>query len=419
MYDSSYNEISLGRMIRKGDFRGIPLSDQDAFRTAIAKAATHSALSNFGGANPILRFHLKGKAAYRIRSLPDEIVVRKLALNIKKIAKPRRSDRSEVVSNLRDFLEEGVPYRIYRLDVKSYYESFKHSDIRERLSSLPDLSPLDRRHLDALLGHFSMLGGTGLPRGMAISAIVSDALMSEFDSWVLSNPSVYFFGRYVDDIVIVTNLTEDQGVFLGQAKEILPDGLALNEMKLSVSTLGERPQPVKSSLPLHKCDIDYLGYRFSVFDPLETSSVGKKGFRLVAVEIAPSKVERFKTRIVRSFRDFSDTRDSGLLVDRVKFLTSNFSVYDKNTCKRKLAGIYYGYPLLSANSRTLEHLDDFLRNAVLSSKGRVFKESSLVLSPEVKRTLLSHSFRAGHRERRFVHFSSSKIRQIQECWKYE
>jgi hypothetical protein len=406
-------------MIRKGDFRGIPLADQDAFKAAMAQAATLSALSNFGGINPILRFHLKGKAAYRIRTLSDEIVVRKLALNIKKITKPRRSDRSDVVSNLCRFLEEGVPYRIYRLDVKGYYESFKHSDIRERLLTLPDLCPLDRRHLDALLGHFSTLGGTGLPRGMAISAIVSDALMADFDSWVLSNPSVYFFGRYVDDIVIVTNLTEDQSAFLGQVKDMLPDGLVLNEKKLSVSTLGEKPQQVKASLPLHKCDVDYLGYRFSVFDPLDTSIVGKKVFRLVSVEITPSKVERFKTRIVRSFRDFNDTIDSGLLVDRVKFLTSNFSVYDKNTCKRKLAGIYYGYPLLSASSESLDELDKFLRNAVLSSKGRVFKKSAAALPSTVKRMLLSLSFRAGHRERRFVHFSSSKIRQIQECWKYE
>jgi len=405
--------------MRKGDFRGIPLADQDAFKAAVANAATLSALNNFGGVNPILRFHLKGKAAYRIRTLPDEIVVRKLALNIKKISKPRRSDRSEVVSNLRQLLEEGVPYRIYRLDVKSYYESFKHGDIRERLLSLPDLSPLDRRHLDTLLGHFSTLGGTGLPRGMAISAIVSDALMADFDSWVLSNPSVYFFGRYVDDIVIVTNLTEDQGVFLDQVKKMLPDGLALNEKKLSVSTLEERPQQVKAALPLHKCDVDYLGYRFSVFDPCKASIVGKKVFRLVAVELALSKLERFKTRIVRSFRDFNKTRDSGLLVDRIKFLTSNFSVYDKNTCKRKLAGIYYGYPLLSANSDSLEQLDQFLRNAVLSSKGRVFKESSPALMSTVKRTLLSLSFRAGHREQQFVHFSSSKICQIQECWKYE
>lgn len=395
------------------------MADQDAFKAGMAQAATLSALSNFGGTNPILRFHLKRKAAYRIRTLPDEIVVRKLALNIKKITKPRRSDRSEIVSNLCRFLEEGVPYRIYRLDVKSYYESFKHSDIRERLLSLPDLCPLDRRHLDALLGHFSTLGGTGLPRGMAISAIVSDALMADFDSWVLSNPSVYFFGRYVDDIVIVTNLTEDPSVFLGQVKKMLPDGLALNEMKLSVSTLRERPQQIKAALPLHKCDVDYLGYRFSVFDPSETSIAGKKGFRLVAVEVAPSKVERFKTRIVRSFRDFSKTGDSGSLVDRIKFLTSNFSVYDRTTCKRKLAGIYYGYPLLSVNSDSLEQLDKFLRNAVLSSKGRVFKESSPALTSTVKRTLLSLSFRAGHKEHRFVHFSSSRICQIQECWKYE
>ncbi|MDA8255375.1 MAG: RNA-directed DNA polymerase [Betaproteobacteria bacterium] len=423
MYDQSYNAFTLSSrsILKKGDFRKIPKTFRDAYRKTIVDDATKSAHSIFDGKNPIHAFHLKKKSAYKIRSLKDDLVVRKLALNLKRLTRLRTPGRSFVISNLRHFLEEGIPYRVYRLDVKSFYESFLIEDIKAAVSALRSLTPLSKRHLTALLDHYAAIGGKGLPRGMGISAVLSNWLMSNFDSEMNAHPAVYFYGRYVDDITIVTNRTEDEAAFLSKIGEQLPTGLRLNEKKTSVHACDRKLTPVAppAKSPIPRFNLSYLGYQFSVLDPVRSNKTNRSEFRLVRVEIAPEKIQKIKQRIVRSFIAFKSNRDDSLLVDRIKFLTSNFSVYDKNSGKRQLSGIFYSYPLLSEMSESLAELDQFLKNAVLSKRGRLFSATAPLLSSTVKRRLLSLSFTHGHMTRHFMNFSPRKIHDIQECWIYE
>lgn len=418
MYDHSYSSNTLNYVLRKGDFRTVPFASRETFRAATLNAAVKSALSIFNTANPISKFHLKKKLAYRAIKLEDDLVVRKLSLNLERITKKSPRGRSFLISNLLHFIEEGVPYRVYRLDVRSFYESFLIEDIKEKTLSLRKLNPLSKQLLEALLDNYATIGGLGLPRGMAISATLSDFMMSDFDYKIFANPAVYFYGRYVDDIIIITNLSEGENDFIDQVMQQLPQGLQLNNKKKSIHSVPEKT-PTKKDLisePIHNFSFDYLGYRFSIFAPKKNDKATEPGFRLIRVEIATNKLKKIKRRIVRSFIDFQKTNDASLLIDRIKYLTSNFSVVDQNTGKRKLAGIYHSYPALSIDSQSLAELDQFLRNAVLSKSGRVFSKTSLILASGLKRKLLAQSFRAGHTHQRFVYFSPAKINQIQECW---
>lgn len=420
MYDYSYNQNTLAVVMQKGDFKNISSALRDEFRKQSACKATESAITLFGSANPIIKFHLKKKSAYRINKLEDELVVRKLSRNIKRVTKISPKGRSYLITNLIHFLEEGVPYRVYRLDVKSFYESFKLEDVVKKTSSLQKLGAKNRKILEALLKHYLDIGGQGLPRGMALSAVLSDLMMSKFDSEIFSCPSVYFYGRYVDDIIIVTNLTEDKTLFINNIKEILPDGLVLNEKKLSMQELPDRISDKKiHGDPRFRCDFSYLGYQFSIFDPTEEFPAQNPGYRIVKTEIAVNKIKKIKLRIVRSFIDFQKTKDSALLLERLKYLSSNFSVTDKNTGKKKLAGIFHSYPHLSVSSTSLAELNRFLRNAVLSRKGKLFAKTFPLLDAKFKRQLLAQDFIEGHSTQRFIHFSPLRIQKIQECWQYE
>ena len=404
-------------MFRRGDFRGIPFADWDDFRKEKVKAAFQAVLTLFNGANPIEAFHLKKRTAYKIRNFEDDLVIRKLTANLKQAAPPSSKSRSFLVSSLLKFLEEGVPYRVYRLDIKNFYESLPTPQILGAVTGLTRLSPLSKKHIEYLLAQFNAMGGQGAPRGMAISAALSDLLMSPFDLETFSESSVYFYGRYVDDIIIITNGLEDVGQFISKLKLNLPTGLKLNSKKTCVMTIADRVAPVNPpNVPIYKCGFDYLGYQFSVFEPVRPNKSAKTIFRLVRTEIAPSKVKKIKLRIVRSFIDFAKTKNVALLVERIRYLTSNFSITDGKTGRRKLAGIYNSYPLLSGASESLEELDDFLRNAVLSNRGKVFSRSAPFLGSGCKRKLLSQSFRYGHEKKRYAYFTSAKIKQIQECW---
>lgn len=418
MYDHSYNLNTLTNVLRKGDFpKNMTLSSMNAFRISTANAATQSALNIFNGINPITIFHLKKKSAYKIEKLEDDLVVRKLSLNLKQITKTSSRGRSFLVTNLRHFLEEGVPYKVYRLDIKSFYESFVAEEIKKKTLSLRKLSPLSKQHLEALLDFYTSISGQGLPRGMALSAVLSDFMMSEFDSETLQEPEVFYYGRYVDDIIIITNNNESTTTFIDRIKQRLPKGLHLNEKKktiISVPKIAKRMEAFAK--PDQKFSFDYLGYRFPIFDSQKKGNGIESDFRLVNIEISPSKIKKIKLRIIRALIEFHKTKDTSLLIERIKYLTSNFSVIDKNTGKRKLAGIYHSYPLLSPDATSLTELDQFLRNAVLSKKGGIFSKTSRILVPWLKRILLAQSFRTGHINRRFIYFSSTKISRIQECW---
>ncbi len=50
----------------------------------------------------------------------------------------------------------------------------------------------------------------GLPRGVPLSATLSEYSMKRFDRFVSTLPEVYYYARYVDDIVIVTGAREDK-----------------------------------------------------------------------------------------------------------------------------------------------------------------------------------------------------------------
>jgi hypothetical protein len=249
---------------------------------------------------------------------------------------------------------------------------------------------------------------------MGISAVLSDFMMQRFDKGLFDLPNVYFYARYVDDLLILTNSSEHQANFLQAIGVMLPTGLHLNSSKSEITSLGESTPGEMWSLPGNS--FEYLGYQFQI-EPLKATKKG--AFRTVQVEIADSKLIKIKRRIARAFLDFSRTGDGTLLTDRIKFLTSNFSIVDKNSGRKRLAGIYHGYPRLSAHSKSLEELDAYLRKAVLFGFPRPFGKAAPVLWSSLKRELLGRSFVRGHQDQHFVHFTPVKLGEIQECWIHE
>ena len=105
-------------------------------------------------------------------------------------------------------------------------------------------------------------------------------------------------------------------------------------------------------------------------------------------------------------------------LDRIRYLISNFTIVDKNTGKRVLAGLYFGYPLLTGDNKCLEELDAFLRSVVLSGRGRVGVALNGKLSSTQKRHLLGYKFSTGYRDKNFINFSVARMEVVQECWKH-
>jgi len=421
-FDQAFCIKTLERTLRKRDFLGVPSADQAIRREQLLKQALLSATSHFSDPPlPIESFPLQGKTVFRLTKPHYELVERKLQLNLKSCAPTTVNGRSQIVRNIKLLLKEGIPYRVYRLDIKSFFESFEKNYILNVVNNIQKLSPHSKSLIEALLNAHTKIGGKGIPRGLSISAVLSELLMQNFDQKAHWSSDIFYYSRFVDDIIIISSTRENPTEFLNELYSWLPPGLELNHNKKTIVDITARVEKEDSNTAPNLLQFNYLGYHFSVKNPTKTQ-VGniKNGdlHRKVQVDIARKKIKKIKTRISRSFLSYIKTNNWSLLRDRIAFLTQNFSVYNPKAGGKKIAGIYHSYPLVSKEAPGLKELDRFLRNAVLSKNGRIFSKTNSMLSAKQKRHLLSYSFVRGHSNRSFVYFSATKIAQIQSCWIY-
>ncbi|WP_291809586.1 antiviral reverse transcriptase Drt3a [Limnobacter sp.] len=420
MHDQSFCRKTLERVLRKHEFRNVSVASYDTFREAILTGAVTSAATCFNEPNnPLRNFKLRGKLVYCLVDPQDELVLRQVVRNVKRCMPRIVEGRSQIVTNLSLMLAEGVPYRVYRLDIRSFYESFQRQEVLSNLHDLIKLSPQSKKLIETLLDSHVAMGGTGVPRGLSLSAVLSDLLMKHFDHLIRSGDDTFYYSRYVDDIIIVTSSRERKTEFLTWVKNSLPSGLILNPNKRNIVEALSKVEKINASSAPAIFSFDYLGYQFSVSNPTKSEAGSKKNGeldRIVSIDIASKKIKKIKTRIVRAFLDFGRTGNWQLLRDRVAYLTQNFSVYNPKAGGKKLAGIYHSYPLVNTESGALLELDCFLRNAVLTRNERAFSRSALLLRGKQKRHLLRYSFARGHTNQSFIHFSGLRISEIQRCW---
>ncbi|HGM7926795.1 TPA: antiviral reverse transcriptase Drt3a [Pseudomonas aeruginosa] len=418
MFDQSFCEASIIRVLRKSDFIKSPrLRDEDTKNRAIADAVAR-ARGGFSGVTFLEQSMLRGKAVYSIPDYSDELVLRKINKNIRKCIRVREPNRDSIICNLRNLLSEGLTYRIYRLDIRSFYESFITQNVIQEISKVPGLSPKTKKLTSEILTHYSSNGGLGIPRGLALSATLSELMMQSFDDEIKGHPEVFFYSRYVDDIIILTSKSEDEKDLLSVINRSLPSGLALNTQKTTYCETINNVRPYKPGQPATKVlNLEFLGYKLVVSEPEKTTE--KSQFRDVHLDIADSKVKKLKTKATRAAIDYCKNRDFELLICRLKFLASNFSVLDADRERKRLAGIFYNYHRVDPyKSESLINLDQYIKRMALSGHGKVFDDFYSKTTDAQRRQILKISFAQGFLEKTFLNYSHQKLKQVQECWSY-
>ena len=410
MYDQSFNSKSLSSLLKQEDLTHVPFDSFELFKESTIKHSLFLLKNDQSKLFSIKKIYLKNKPAYTTPILSDEIIIRKISQNIKSIRKCKSTSRAFVILNLKSLLSEGIPYRIYRLDIENFYESIDTLELISLINRNEYLSNDTKNLLENLLVKLQAHGNTGLPRGMAISAILSDIAMQDFDEFAKNMENVFFYARYVDDIIIITNSSENDHNFVQNLENKLPPKLTFHKkgLKFKILSLPLSEKKGTSTSPTPVGDINYLGYNFDIYEPYNGSKHGDR--RPLKISISNTKISKIKTRITKSFLIYKKDHNSALLLSRIKFLTSNFHITNKTDNRRKLSGIYFNYPFIN-NTQCLSQLDSYLRKTVFLN--------GQYLSSKSKRQLLSFSFLKGHKLKIFAHFHSSLLHEIQRCWKYE
>lgn len=338
---------------------------------------------------------IKGKQTYAINDDPDRYFdAKQVEMNLKRAFGTESPNRNRLIAQLRDAMDGRVPKYILRTDLHQFFESIPHSLVIERLRSRRSLSETTIELVQILLHEWSMMTGQpiGVPRGVGISTLLSEVVGQMVDEKVATQSDVLFYGRYVDDIVIVT----DSELALESVSKRVSDVVSHLELELNDGKTTKHLPRDSNSFDLDR-PMDFLGYR-----------IDKKAGRAV-IKISSKTESRYKQRIADAFKKWDETKNpnsghEGLLLDRIKFLTGNTRLV--NSKGRAVTGIYFNYPLLT-DAGCLGALDHRLQAELNSRK-----------LPEPLNTRLSRlSFENGFKSKAYYRFSPDQLKRLTAIWR--
>jgi len=358
--------------------------------------------------NETFNFNIKQIGSYFLtETLENKLILRKLNDNIKRLYKAEQANRRIIISQIKVLLEETCPCWIIKTDIKKFYESIDRNKLLLKFKDDSMLSHYSMFLLNKLFSNITISLSTGVPRGMNISATLSEIYMRKFDRWIRESEGVFFYARFVDDIIIFINTLFDakyiienidiklkelaSGLTINQEKTQLFNGLIIEQINIK----GENENNKKSFL-------EYLGYRFA------------KNQKELLITIADKKIKKMKTRITFSFLDFIKNNNFNLLNNRILFLTGNYGIKktaEGNTLK---SGIFFNYPNLN-NKMQLIELTTFYRRILFCKRGKIGMALAR-LSLGQRNKLKKYNFVDGFNKRIYKYFSFSKMKEIVGIW---
>lgn len=357
---------------------------------------------------PIKR-SLKGKFVYSYHDLREYLFQKRFITSFKSINKIAQQNRNEIVLSIIALIQEHKPYHILRLDIKNFYESINRDYLLDRIKRDKIYSFDTVKILESFFECFDREKIYGLPRGLPMSAILAEYYMRSFDKSCKKMDNVFFYARFVDDIIIFTT---DQDLKENDLQDKLPKGLQFNTQKYKTIKFFSHKKNVINEY------FSYLGYQFKI-----DYTKNRVDY---SIDIAPEKIKKIKTRIIKSFLDYSENKNFGLLLKRIKFLTNNYFIYNKNRDTKIKSGIYYNYKYItiekiSKNNLSLYDLDKFLQSIILSE--RIQKDilgCEHLLFDNQKSMLSKYKFINGFRYKKFQKISRNPkdFKRINRCWSY-
>ncbi len=421
-FDQSFNQSTLSRCFTSKDFyRDSELSDEDYRRNVVHEAISKS-LDPASYFPEIKRYDFLKKSVYSLPRIEDKLVFRKCAYNVKRVIDSSPKSRKKIIRELKGVLRDGASYRIYKFDIESFFESCDPSGIQALVDDL-SVSRQTRRLICRLVEVFNDGNGEGIPRGVEISSVLADLAMHGFDRRFSQDERVLYYARFVDDILIITTGAENPRLFGRELGRYLPVGLTFNYNKKRIVDVPSRGCGDSGGMAdLEVASFEYLGFQVSIVDTglkvysAKPSSQRKIIDRRVDVLISPKKIKKIKSRIMRSFVDFSYSGDFALLCDRILFLSSNRLLLDKKSSRRVPTGIYYNFSEITNSEKSLGELDSLLRVLVLNPKSRIKSKIDMLLTNSQKKEILAMSFLSGHDEIRFRRFSPNRMSEIAKVW---
>ena len=297
-------------------------------------------------------------------------ISKKIQENIRETYKVRQSSRYAILSQLINLLEDNCPKYVIRTDIKNFYESIPQKILLEKINNDYLLSIKTKKFINQILESYNGLTGQtdadiaiGVPRGIGISAYLSELFMRNVDNQIQELDDIIYYARYVDDIIAIfvpQSKREKNFNYKKKIEEIVEnEKLSLNEDKTETYNLLNNSNILKDKT------INYLGYEIGSNSENE----------VLDIKLSEKKLSKYFDRIKLSFEYFSKKRHHNrkrefkLLSARIKYLTSNTKL--RNNKDKVFVGIFYSNPFLKSVEsleRLQKRLNWYTRRAKLTNK---------------------------------------------------
>lgn len=371
------------------------------------------------------------KPVYSIGTTAEEFfAMQVLCRNVKKLFKISMSSRDEILSQLKMLLREDKSrFYIIRTDVRHCFESIPHDKLFKYLerNNLLDvkskslLRGLIRKEFETKnLRPIITTSHTGIPRGCAISSLLSEFYLSEIDEVVRCTlPGIVFMARYVDDIIIVAHpdLDDEHHWSLDDYIKALTDAYAKNGLKIHTPKDGTNKCYTYDSQDKTNLKFDLLGYTIRSIK----GDKSKQGF----FSLSKNKRDKISDRIKKTFKTFDtllNTKSYDIaahyLFDALHVLTCNINLY--NAKRGVKVGIFYSNQLLD-NIKNLEGLDgqlqDYCRKISLKGKSSIDPAKQPQIEATLKKQLKQVSFVKGFAmpHKRYK-VTKTRLQMIKQSW---
>ena len=343
---------------------------------------------------PLKKTLLKSKATFQSARVEDDLSIRLVDRFIRRIYKIRQADRNRIIRQLLALLKDSGNYHILRLDIKNCYESIDLNQLIQNLEGDMILAPdciklLHNMHDDLIMNH----GVSGLPRGISVSSTLAELYLEKLDKKIASHKDIIYSARYIDDIIVIF-----PGHQTDKVKETTRSIISLiNTMGLNINTDSNKYYSHNSK----NAEFNYLGYFIQV-----TANNNKEN--IISVTISQSKINKIKSRIMKSFIDYKVNQNIQLLKRRLEYI-SMLKVVKKGKNGNLLGGIAQNYQFVTDDFECLKDVNNFVHQQKHNPRFN--------MSSNNKKTIDKMSIYSDVKYKKIGNFTKSQTIQIMRIWK--
>ena len=362
-------------------------------------------------------FILKDKEIFQIDTTNhfQFFAIKQLQHNLKSVFKVKQSNRHQILSNIKTFLNSKIPVYVIRTDISGFFESIPQRKLMKMVMEDSLLNHKSKAFIQGILMEYETIKDKklvpcnyGIPRGVGISSYLSELYMRDLDKKISSRQEVMFYARYVDDIfIILTSLPKKeslQSYYNGIVKLFNGYELELKQPKEEgkCMLIDMFRNPNKSPT-----QFDYLGYTLSLS---RTYGMCNCKFKMKG-----EKIDAIKKKIDNAITHFNHLSKKNVrqayhdLMDSLDYITGNIAL--TKTKSGVKAGLYYSNDLLD-NFNELDELTNYLLGKNISPYKKLNGWEQL--QQRIKDKITNIDFKKRWIERKFNRFSIERINEIED-----